>query len=212
MRDLAMFKSRVAVIVLVVLVTAIAAGACAKADPVPTATPAPSPTPVNTPTLIRSIRIDQAKDPVGFLNSIPASEVECGDRAVVGRLNLTAIISGRMASTAAQAAALTKCMSRDTVLRVAVGQIELQAGPLSNATLICVAGRVPEIGFESLLNAQPDPAALVGVLQALFCLNNDERSALEANVSAGRFSFGGVGIGSLECIVKAIGPARLADT
>lgn len=217
MKYLTMFKSRFAAVVMVALFTAIAAGACSTAAPDPTATPAPtatptvSPTPTSTPTPIMPVRVDPEKDPVGFLNSIPANEVECGNKAVGGRDNLIAIISGKMEATDAQATALAKCMSRDTVMRVAVGQIEIQAGELSDATLSCIAGHAPDIGFDSFLNSQPDPAALAGVLQAVFCLNKDERAALEANASDGGFSFGGAGIDSMECFVNAVGPAKLAD-
>ena len=175
--------------------------------PAPTATPTPAPiaTPTPIPVTIKPVRINPVKDPAGFLAALPAAEVDCAVRAAGGRERLTLIVSNKVEPTKEQAAAIGKCMSKATALAVLAGQIEIASGPLSEKTLSCIAGRAENINFETFVSPEPDLQGLIGPVQALFCLDQAERAALEKNGEG--FPMVQGGFDSMECLVNALGPA-----
>jgi hypothetical protein len=202
---------RVALFLLVAALAAAGTVACNSAPPtptpVPTITPPPPPTP--TPVPVKSLRIDPAKDPAGFLAALPVGEVECAVKAIGTREHLVLLISGKTEPSAEQAAAIGRCVSKSTVLAVLAGQVELASGPLSDKTLSCIAGRAENLNFDTLIAPNPGPEGLVGLMQALFCLDKSERAALEQNGQ--RFALAPGRIDTMECFLNAAGPANLVS-
>jgi hypothetical protein len=172
------------------------------APPVPTATPAPAP--------IVPIRIDPEENPEAFLAALPASEVDCASNVVGGRETLVKVIGGDMDLDDAQGLAMAKCVSSQTLVRTIVGTLELESETnLSDETLQCIADKSANLSLTAMLSGETDPAAMVGMLQSVFCLNSDERAALE--MRSDEFGFDDVDIDAMECFVNAVGAANSAQ-
>ncbi|GEM_PF-3179861 len=195
--------------VLASAVVALAAAACIASSPVAAPTPAPTPTPTPTPVPLVPVRIDRQDDPEGFLKALPAKEVECAALAAGGRQTLVSYVAGKATPDSRTAQAVSSCASDATAMRVVVGQIELSTGPLSDKTLSCVAGRSANLGLSALFGGTMEAEAVVGLLQAAFCLDPQERYKLEQYAST--FNFGKFGIDEIECFVDQTGPAKLAQ-
>ena len=200
-------------------VTALVAAACTVAaqptatpvPPTPTPVPTPTPTPTPTPVPLTPIRIDPKTDPLGFLNAMPSQEVACMAQAAGSREKVVGFITGKSVPDEKLAAVLAKCVSGQTMLRVFTGQVELATGPLSDTTLQCVAGRSAGLNISAMLLGARDPAGVIPLLQAMFCLNKDERSKLAANPHGFALSFGGARIDAVECFVNKFTPTKLLE-
>ncbi|MCZ6539313.1 MAG: hypothetical protein O6922_05760 [Chloroflexi bacterium] len=112
--------------------------------------------------------------------------------------------------TAAEADAIDICISDDTVRSVFVGQLDRDAGGLSDATVICIGEQIGGMSAAALFTDEPALDATISSLQGVFCLNNEERAAISAsNAAYGFGDFGG--IDAIECVVNGVGPTGLGD-
>ena len=197
--------------------------ACSSVTPTPTAvpptatpvppTPTPTPEPTPTPVPVEPITIDPTKDPVGFFEALPASEASCISDALGGRERVLAMLESALESdriTPTEADAIDGCISDETVRRVFVGQLEREAGGLSDATVICIGEQIGGMSAAALFTAEPAVDSMISLLKGLFWLNNEERAAVSASDAA--YGFGDYGgIDALECVVNGVGPTGLGD-
>ena len=197
--------------------------ACSSVTPTPTAvpptatpvppTPTPTPEPTPTPVPVESITIDPTKDPVGFLEALPASEASCVTTALGGRDRVLAMLESALESnpiTATEADAIDGCISDETVQSVFVGQLEREAGGLSDPTVICIGEQIGGLSAAALFTDEPAVDAAISLLKGIFCLNSEERAAI--SVSDAAYGFGDYGgIDALECVVNGVGPTGLGD-
>ena len=151
-----MFRQKTVVFSLLAAVLVVIA-ACTSATPTPTTvpptptptpvppTPTPTPEPTPTPVPVEPITIDPTKDPVGFLEALPASEASCLTAALGGRDRVLAMLESALGSnpiTAAEADAIDGCIGDDTVQSVFVGQLDRETGGLSDATVSCISEQI----------------------------------------------------------------------
>ena len=209
-----MFRPKSVIILAIAAIMAVAI-ACSSEAPAPTATPVPTTTPIPTPTPVpvKPIEIDPAADPAGFLSALPESEAICAVDALGGRDRVLAMLESSVGGsklTTAEADALDKCLSDETVQVVFVGQLSKHAGTLSGATISCISEKTTGMSAAGLFMEEPAADSVISSLQGIFCLNHDEREALSSSESSYGFSeFGG--IDSLECVVNGVGPTGLQD-
>ncbi len=179
----------------------------------PTPTPTPTPDPTPTPVPVEPITIDPTKDPAGFFEALPASEASCVSDALGGRERVLAMLESALESdriTPTEADAIDGCISDETVRRVFVGQLEREAGGLSDATVICIGEQIGGLSAAALFTDELAADAAISLLKGIFCLNNEERTAM--SVSGAAYGFGDFGgIDALECVVNGVGPTGLAD-
>ena len=195
--------------------------ACSSVTPTPTAVPptatpvppTPTPEPTPTPVPVESITIDPTKDPAGFLEALPASEASCVTSALGGRDRVLAMLESALESnpiTPTEADAIDGCISDETVQSVFVGQLEREAGGLSDPTVICIGERIGGLSAAALFTDEPQVDATISLLKGIFCLNSEERAAI--SVSDAAYGFGDYGgIDALECVVNGVGPTGLGD-
>lgn len=180
--------------------------------PTPTATPAPTATP--TPAPLKPITVNPTTDPTGFLNQLPTSERDCLNQKL-GPNGFTSMVQQNSEPSSDQIAALKACLSSNTMARLFVGGMATQAHvELSTATLECMNGHLQGADLASLFTKTGSSSAISSstvraVLPALFCLNQQERTALEQGQGGG--GIGNVGsISALECLYNTLGPDKLA--
>ncbi len=209
---MALKKNQLAIALLALFSMTVLA-ACASAAS-PTATPAPTATP--TPVPVNAIEIDPQVDPDGFLAALPSSEVDCASSSVGGEDTLKKLITfaddATEGVTDTQLKVLAACVSDETVKKIVVGQLELETGGLSDATAACVGSHADGIDFATLFSGQAvEQETIVSTMQALFCLNDEERRALESSDQEiiGIADVGG--IDALECAVDGAGSAGLQE-
>jgi hypothetical protein len=208
---MALKKNRLMIALLAAGAMAIFA-ACASAQS-PTVTPTPTATP--TPTPLQVISIDPQTDPAAFLAALPSAEVNCATSAVGGRDNLIELVSmpedGAKSISHTQMNLLPSCFSSDTVMRVVIGQLELETGGLSKETSSCVAQYTDGINFASMFSGTAEgPETVISTLQAVFCLSPEERRALESSDQSIIEVTELGGIDALECAVDGAGSDGLA--
>ncbi len=186
--------------------------ACTSATPTPIP-PSPTPEPTATPVPLEPITIDPKKDAVGFLEALPASEISCLSGALGGSGRVLEILESALDSdavTLAEAEAINGCISDETVGRVFVGQIEREAGGLSDATVVCIGEQIGGLSAAALFTDEPAADAVISLLKGVFCLNGEERSAVSDSAVA--YGFGDYGgIDALECVINGVGPTGLGD-
>jgi hypothetical protein len=157
--------------------------------------------------------VDPTEDPVGFLNALPAIEASCLSDALGGRERVLAILESGLGFdpiTSTEARAIDRCVSDDTVQGIFVGQLEREAGGLSDATVACIGEQVGGLSAAALFVEEPAVDAAISLLKGIFCLNNEERTAISSSGAA--YGFGELGgIDALECVVNGAGPTGLAD-
>jgi len=182
------------------------------ATPVPP-TPTPEPTVTPTPVPVVPIEIDWQADPVGFLDSLPASEITCATDALGGRARVLAMLESNLGDdhlTIAEADALDNCLSDQTVQGVFTGLLSKEAGGLSDETIICIGEQIGGMSAASLFLEEPAADVIISSLQGVFCLNADERAAISEGGTT--YGFGELGgIDAIECVVNGVGPTGLTD-
>ncbi len=183
------------------------AAATSTTVPVAKATSAPTAAP------IKPVSINPEEDPEGFLNSLPAREVSCAEKLVGGRVELKALLTGGDLAVGVSASAVAACFSTGTMTNVLVGQIEADSGPLSDATKECIGNKSAGIAFDGMFSGAPQPDAILGMFQAAFCLDADERLALQSAGEGGLFGGGddAPSIDDLECFVNDLGPEKMGE-
>jgi len=183
----------------------------------PTATPEPTatavPTATATPVPVAPISIDPIADPAGFLNALPSDEATCAADALGGRDRVLSMLEGELGDqrlTSSEADALNACLSDDTVRAVFIGQLEREAGTLSDATIVCIGEKVGGMAAASLFTEEPAADVIISTLQGIFCLNDDERAAVSESEYV--YGFGELGgIDAVECVVNGVGPTGLGE-
>lgn len=208
---MALKKNRLAIVLFALFsLTVVAACSAQAADP--TATPQPTATP--TPVPVETIKIDPQTDPAGFLAALPAAEVDCAASAIGGVDVLTDFVSLDEDLvpdlTDVELRVMAACMSNDTMQKIVIGQLELEAGGLTASTSACVATHTDGIDFATLFSGQAvEQDTIISTMQALFCLNAEERRSLESSDQEiiGIADVGG--IDALECAVDGAGPTGL---
>lgn len=112
--------------------------------------------------------------------------------------------------TPTEADAIDGCISDETVQSVFVGQLEREAGGLSDPTVICIGEQIGGLSAAALFTDEPQVDATISLLKGIFCLNSEERAAI--SVSDAAYGFGDYGgIDALECVVNGVGPTGLGD-
>lgn len=197
-----------------IMAVAIACGG-SSADPteVPTAVPTSTPVPTATPAPVAPIVIDPIADPAGFLGALPSDEASCAADALGGRERVLAMLEGELGSqrlTVVEADALDACLSDETVQAVFVGQLTLEAGTLSDDTIVCIGEQIGGMSAAGLFLEEPAADVVISGLKGIFCLNHDEREAISASASSYRYGELG-GIDAIECVVNGVGPTGLED-
>jgi hypothetical protein len=179
-----------------------------------TSTPVPQPTstPTPVPAYLDAIAINPEEDPEGFLAALPRGEVDCAEKVVGGHAQLIDVIADESELDPAEAVALSRCVSKETVQRTFIGALEEGAGELSAETEACVLRATVNVGFASQFTDTPVAGDIVGMFQGMFCLNDDERAAMETSDSGLMFDAGGPGINELECAFDELGPDKIAST
>lgn len=208
---MAQIRKSLVLVTLLSVFAVIALAACSSSEATPTATASPTEVPTATPVPIKIIAINPEEDPEGFLAALPASEVDCAIAAVGGREQLVSLISsaGDEADgiSDTQLRVLASCIGSDTMRAIVIGQLDLESGGLSDATVACIAQYTAGINFAGVFSGQViQTDAIVSTLQALFCLSPEERAALE-NSGTNLVSIDTPGgIDALECAVDGAGP------
>lgn len=190
-----------------ILAIAITALAACGSDNKPAAAPESSPVPTPIPT--DGITVDPRTDPAGFIASLPDDEAECAASAVGGDEVFLELVSSEepwlVGVSDAELQVMGECFSDNTMRRVLVGQLELQAGGLTDETRACVSEHAAGINFAMMVSEEVvDPAPLASMMQAMFCLNAQERAAAQAYAS-GILDTEGAPIDALECAAVRMG-------
>ncbi len=208
---MAKIRTRLALATLLSVVAIFAFAACSSTAATPTATSVPTEVPTPTPVPIKVISIDPEQDAEGFLAALPASEVDCATSAVGGHEQLVSLISSQGDAADGisdiQLRVLASCIGNETMKSIVVGQLQIAAGGLSDATVACISQYTDGIDFAGVFSGQiVESDAIVSTLQALFCLSPEERASLEKSgtdlVSVDQMG----GIDALECAVDGAGP------
>ena len=214
-----LFSLLATVLVVVIACTSTTATPTATPSPVPpTATPVlptPTPTPEPTPTPIPlvPISIDPTEDPIGFFEALPESEASCVADAIGGRDQVIALLESSVDSGSFwvdEIDAIDDCISDETVQRVFAGQLDRETGGLSDATMSCIREQTTGLSAAGLFAEELEVDSAISVLKGVFCLNDEERTAIALNDAAYGFGEYG-GIDALECIVNGVGPTGLTD-
>jgi hypothetical protein len=186
----------------------------------PTATPDPTPVPNLSP-----ITIDLDEDIAGFIAALPDDERQCV-ADVLGEDGFQQLMAGGMGLPEGQDSDALSCLSNDTFLRLFTGVVQNETGVvLSDATVVCMSERAAGFSVANLLgiagaaglNADNEQAVdtVIGealkIFPVLFCLNDVERSQIEAGPDGLFGAEAGLGtIDSLECAFDSIGAEGLA--
>ena len=112
--------------------------------------------------------------------------------------------------TAAEAEAIDGCISDETVQSVFIGQLDRDAGGLSDATVICIGEQIGGFSAAALFIDEPAVDATISLLKGVFCLNAEERATISASSASSGFGEIG-GIDAVECVVNGVGPTGLGD-
>ena len=213
------FSLLAAVLVVVVACTSANATPTATPSPVPPAatpvppTPTPTPEPTSTPVPLVAISIDPTEDPIGFFEALPESEASCVSDAMGGRDQVIAMLESSVDSGSFwvdEADAIDGCISDETVQRVFAGQLDREAGGLSDATMSCTREQTTGLSAAGLFAEELEVDSAISLLKGVFCLNDEERAAISLNDADYGFDEYG-GIDALECIVNGVGPTGLTD-
>jgi len=175
---------------------------------IPTIIPSPTPTPVS----MRIIDIDPMYDPNRFISEIPVSEINCLSNALGSKQILVDLISaepGTVYIDQEQAKVSDACLSNKTIERIIIGQLDLHSGGLSQNSVDCIKDRTGGSGsFVYLFAKDPPDETYLTILQALFCIDTEERMIFESS-RLGKLTSALGGIEKIECIVNEIGPLGL---
>lgn len=175
---------------------------------VPTVIPSPTPTPVP----MKIIDIDPMYDPNRFISEMPVSEINCLSHALGSKQILIDLISaepGTVYIDQEQAKTSDACLSNKTIERIIIGQLDLHAGGLSQNSVDCIKDRTGGSGsFVYLFAKDPPDETYLTILQALFCIDTEERMIFESS-RLGKLTSALGGIEKIECIVNEIGPLGL---
>jgi hypothetical protein len=204
-------RRRLALATLLSVIAVLALAACSSGAESPAETSVPTKLPTETPVPIIMISVNPETDPEGFLAALPAPEVDCATRAAGGHGRLVRLISsaGDEADgiSDTQLRDLASCIGNDTIKGIFIGQLNIETGGLSDATIACISQHTDGIDFAGVFSGQViETDAIVSTLQALFCLSPKERAAFETSgtelVSVDTLG----GIDALECAVDGVGP------
>lgn len=214
---------RVALVALTVILAA-----CGGGDEEATATSVPPtavPTAVSVAHSFQPITADLVEDTLAFVASIPAFERNCLV-AAVGQVRFDEIVAGDLDVTDEEGEELLGCISGITFGRVLAGGLinETDLESFSVETLDCMETRFSAAtpsdfvdSFEELSGDDPISAAfdsadeaLSVVLPAFFCMNDDERAVLDAELIGGADGFPSVTITQLECMYDSLGDEGLS--
>lgn len=201
-----MFRQK-SVLYLLFAVALVIAAACSS-TPEPTATPVP-PTPTPEPPKI--ILADPVTETLQFLDALPDSESDCALQAVGGIDRAIALLQQDHDTeplTPSEIETVGACISQDTVRRVIVGQLDREAGGLSDQTVNCIAEQTAGLSAAALFTSEPGIDSSISLIKGIFCLNAEERAEVSAGDNAYGFSDLG-GIDALECVVNGAGPTGL---
>jgi hypothetical protein len=180
--------------------------------PEPTTTPVPQ-TVIPTPVTVAPIEIDPITDLVGFLRTLPSTEVACATNALGGSDPVLAITSSSIGDnrlTLAQTDALDSCLSERTVNGIFISHLYREAGTLSDDTITCIGEQIGGISVAGLFLEEPAADVIINSLKYVFCLASDERARISASETF--YGFGELGgIDALECVVNGVGPTGLTD-
>ena len=187
----------------------------------------PTPTPTAEPRAADSfqpITADLEQDPLAFFAAIPAFERNCLVQSV-GAARFDEIAEGAE-PTLEEGEDLLACISGSTAGRFVAGALITQTSleSLTLDTLDCMAPRFVEMtpsdlfdGIAGLSGDGPlsDPsglfsAALQPVIEALFCLNEEERTAVDAEIAAAGGGDFSLTVGQMECVHESLGGEGLA--
>ena len=196
---------------LAALAVCLAVTACGESEAASPATSSPTQAPLSDPV---TARLETA--PRVFLDAIPASERECVV-ASWGQARYDQIVAGG-APTVEENEAAFDCLGDTTAVRMLLGGLVAGAGELSDTTLRCASQRLAEADPAIVRAAAQNPggdtpaddlaqavaSGDASILQAVFCLNADERAALEAS---GGFVMG-EDIAAFECLASELGDER----
>jgi hypothetical protein len=174
-------------------------------------TPRPTATPTPRPASLEPIAINPEDDPEGYLAALPRSEVECAEKVVGGHAQLVDVISDESDLDPGEVKALGDCISKETAQRTLIGALQEGAGTLSDETLDCVTKATEGVNFASQFTDVPQPEDITGMFQAIFCLSDEERVALEDSDSEFALGEDGPGIDQLECAFDTLGPEKVAS-
>jgi hypothetical protein len=186
----------------------IVAVACSSEDPPPTPVP-PTPTPEPTAPIL----VDPETQPLQFLAALPGTERECAVEAAGGIDRAVELLQGENDAdplTRAELEAVGACFSSETVQRVMIGQLDREAGGLSDATVSCIREQIGGLSAAALFTEDAGPESMRSLIGAIFCLNDEERAAVSDGNADYSFAELG-GIDALECVVDTIGPTGLDD-
>jgi hypothetical protein len=159
------------------------------------------------------ISIDPTEDPIGFFEALPESEASCVSDAMGGREQVIAMLESSVDSGSFwvdEADAIDGCISDETVQRVFAGQLDREAGGLSDATMSCIREQTTGLSAAGLFAEELEVDSAISLLKGVFCLNDEERAAISLNDADYGFDEYG-GIDALECIVNGVGPTGLTD-
>ncbi len=183
--------------------------ACTSAPPTPTPVP-PTPTPVP----VRPILFDPATQTYQFMDALPRSEVDCAVQVVGGEDRVISLLQKDYEDirlTEPEIEAVGACFSSETVRRVIEGQLDREAGGLSDATVTCIGEQIGGLSAAALFTEDAGADSTIGLIKSIFCLNDEERAAVSTG-GVGEFGFADLGgIDALECVVNRTGPTGLED-
>lgn len=204
-----MRQKKVITFLLLTVFAAVALAACSSSEP-STPTPTPTPTATPTPTPVPLINVDPVTQTALFISSLPESEVKCAVDAV-GETSFEHLIKGDKFSAAltdSQIEEVIACVSDETAQTVILSQLAFMAGGLSDATVACAYEKTALITAELAFSNSPEPTELFALFQGIFCLDSEERAALESSAYEYGFSEAG-GIDAMECAIDSIPPTQL---
>ena len=175
------------------LAVCLAVTACGESEAVSPATPAEAPS-------LEPITAQLESEPSAFFEVIPTAERECVV-AAWGQTRFDGIVGGAV-PTAQESEAASECLSDTTTARMMLGRLLAGAGELSDATLRCASQRLAAADLAGI--RRPAGGGVASLIQATFCLNAEERTALEAS---GGFALG-ASIDAFECLANEVGDER----
>jgi hypothetical protein len=161
---------------------------------------------------MRIIDIDPMYDPNRFISEMPVSEINCLSNALGSKqilINLISAEPGTVYIDQEQAKTSDACLSNKTIERIIIGQLDLHTGGLSQNSVDCIKDRTGGSGsFVYLFAKDPPDETYLTILQALFCIDTEERMIFESS-RLGKLTSALGGIEKIECIVNEIGPLGL---
>jgi len=223
-----MTNKKLAALTLLAALTAIAV-ACTSSKPTPTPesvpptfvrigiTPTATPPVTPTPVPFKPILIDPGKDSLSLFDALPHDESTCLAEELGGREKAAAVVhlsysSGLIENSKPEKVTevIGRCISDGTTERLFVGQIALEAGGLSDATIQCMKEKIRGISAEAIFAKELGWDSAFILIKGALCLDQEERYAISTSDSALGFKdFGG--IDGLECAVNGVGPTGLAE-